>query len=169
MKWLQKIVRKRSLDWWIFTFLPLLVFGFIIFLVNKGYQGSILLLFTQQFYFYPVILSSTEIGIRFKMNLDFEEQRFKNSGPAVLVLIFSSILLGTSYLREDLFITYGTLLFLVSIFLTITSIWLSNQNEYSGVDYGRKLENEKIEGQGNFSDKVEQSTQSYKGVKIKNE
>lgn len=161
-----KLIKKRTSDWWFFTLLPLMLFILIFFLVRADSKVSMLVLLTQQFYFYSVILSSTEIGLRFKLNQDMEEEnKFKNSWQGIFILIFSSFLLGVSFFREDIFNNYRYYFFITSLIFTIGSIWLTNQNEYSGVGNFnfREQRNKKTE---EFSKRVKNSTEPYKEVII---
>lgn len=158
-----EIIRKRTGDWWFFTFLPLIVFGIIIFW-SFDQVGSIFLLFTQQLFFFSLILSSTEIGLRFRVtSYQEEENKFKVIWPSLLILIASALLLIGVYLREDIFNKFSLLLFGVSILCTIGSIWLSNQNIFSGIP---DFEEQRKMDQKKFSKKVSSSQDSYKEVKI---
>lgn len=157
------LIERRSPDWWFFTLIPLFIFGIIIFLAYLSGISDLSLLITQQLFFYSLILSSTEIGIRFRINQHEEEKMFKGCWSGFTILITSAILLPTTYLLEKLFNENVILFLIISSLCTLGSVWMSNKNKYSGIpDYS----GEKKETQENFSKKVESTTEEYKGVKV---
>jgi len=159
-----KLIKKRSGDWWFFILLPLFVFGIISFLLYIDGKSNIILPLTQYIYFYSLILSSTEIGLRSVMKAKLgSEVEFKGAWFGLLVLIISTILLMIIYFKEDIFNAYPYMFFIISFFPLLGAIWSSNQNEYSIIPNFREKRQENEE---NFSKKVETPVKEYREVKI---
>lgn len=126
--------KKRSLDWWYYTFLPLLLVFFIsasVYIFIGGNMNDIFFTMAQQIIFYAVILSSTEQGLRSKVN---QNNQFAYSTAAVnFVLIFGSIYLMLSYLFINVIYNHSKSLMIISLFVLIIPIWMSNHNPNSGM------------------------------------
>ncbi|MFA5173894.1 MAG: hypothetical protein WC438_01810 [Candidatus Pacearchaeota archaeon] len=156
------IIKKRTGDWWFFTLIPILVFLLISFLLYLA-KTPLILLATQQLFFYALILSSTEIGIQFRINSHIDENKFKGSWPGITILIISAILLPTTYIAQTLFQACPYIFLIISISCSLIAIWISNQNEYSGIP---NFPAQREKQQEKFSEKVENPEQTYKEVKI---
>ena len=154
-------IKKRTKDWWFFILLPLLVFGVSnIFSYSSGEE--LIFIVVQQLFFYSLVLSSTEIGIRNRANLNEEQIQFRDIWSSVGIVIFSALfLIGVN--QGDIFIKWKYFFLIISIIFALGSILLSNQNDLSGIP---DFQEDRIKEQKEFSEKVEKEKNPYKGVEI---
>lgn len=123
--------RLKDLDAWTFLLLPIIVMLFfmpIVFLVNRSIE-QISILLTQQLLIYSIIISTTDLGIKFKSSEDY------NITPPLLLMLSSLISLACLYIAEYSIKTSISEIYqylTVSIIITYFVILLASNNpEYS--------------------------------------
>ena len=95
----EKIKTQKNWEWWIFILLPLFFVGIVNFLLFLK-DIYFLLILTQQLFFYALILSSTEIGVRFHFNRRFNQNLFNKIGVIVLIALIGVLFLIITYISD---------------------------------------------------------------------
>ena len=95
---IKSLYGERDLQWWGFTLLPILIIIPIVLVYNWKFRNAnqILLLLLQQLSAYSIILSSTDLGLKFKSK--------DKLGPIffpLIIIIFASILLTCVYMFQE--------------------------------------------------------------------
>ncbi|MCK4796160.1 MAG: hypothetical protein KAT05_02195 [Spirochaetes bacterium] len=126
------IFQKRTVDWWIFTLLPIILIIIISILVFSSTQDlhKVLVLIIQQLLLCAIVLSSTDLGLRSKTGANSNLP----IGYPLLIIFISLSALVYIYLMEDQLktsICAVPISLVLSIAMSFFSIVLYNNNPES--------------------------------------
>lgn len=118
---------KRNTDWWVFTLLPIIIIFSISVFIYATFEDidKVIILLVQQLFFYSLILSSTDLSLRYR-----SKDKTSPISLSLLIVIFSAFALVYVYIFELNNVTRNFLL-IVSLFAVYFSILRYNNNPES--------------------------------------
>ena len=145
----------RSLDWWIFTLLPVLIaigLPVVSYLTNGIFSPGN---FGLQLLLYSIVLSCADLAL-WARQIRVQEEAIRYSfsiGRQLGIVLFCSFLLSQLNLATQQ--PHPYLVLSISLIFSYFSIWLYNHNPDSSDINDQALAQAKEQGEKNFDDKIQ--------------